>query len=97
MDLDLDIDYAYIDNKSDTDVEQKPKQPRKSRPGGLYTNGYHHQPPTTKAAHLAFNNLMSLLHPLRQKQKEHEAGNAVCKILLDPDTLTQLEDIWNLL
>ena len=97
MDSDSDTDYAHTDNDSDADVGQEPERPRKSRSGGPHSNGYRRQPPTTKDAQLAYNDLTSLLHPPRQKQKGREAGNAVCKTSLDPDTIAQLEDIRNLL
>ena len=60
-------------------------------------NGYDCQPPTVPAAQLAPQDLTSLLHPPSRKLNGQKARDALSKTLLDPDTLVQLEDIWNFL
>ena len=97
--MDSDMDNGYTDNRSDTDAKamEEPEGARESLLGGLYGNGFRHQPPSIHNVLHALEDLTSLLLPQRQKQKGQNAGDTIGKTLLDPGTLTWLEDIQNFL
>ena len=91
-----DLDDAYMDNESDTDVDE-PKGLGESRLGGQHGDGYRHQPPTVPDAWLAHEDLTRLLYLQRQKQNENKTKNKLCKPPLDPIIRDRLEDIWSFL